>query len=196
MRAGFAAHFAAVLSFVTVLPGCAARVSTFDITDFREPGDAKRYRETFDEGYYALDGDGNVDVVLCRMTAPGDDAAGREINQVIHIRSVWRSIPGDTVSHATQINATVRYHILSGRVGAAFEGAGSVFFSRDLRSDELTGTLELAKLRPKGRVAAANSLFRHAEIAGAFVARHDPRRVVQIVNEMNRRFEPTPRGPE
>jgi hypothetical protein len=171
--------------------GCSVRTSTFEIVDYREPGEAKRYRETFDEAYYTLDEHGNVDIVLRRLS-PRETEPGQGITQVIHIRSVWRSIPGDTVAHRTQINATVSYHILSGRVGATFEGAGSVFFTDNRRTDRLVGTLDLATLRPKRRLVAGSPLFRRAELAGEFCAARNPRRVVRIINEMNRRFGPLP----
>jgi hypothetical protein len=170
--------------------GCSARTTMFEITDYRRPGDAQRYRETFDEAYYAIDPHGNVDVVLRRAAAPGEAGADQRITQLIHISSVWRSIPGDTVAHPTQINATVTYHILSGRAGATFEGAGSVFYQRSPRSDLLNGALDLATLRPKRRLAAGAALFQKAEIRGQFEAKHNPRRVTQLINEMNRRFGP------
>jgi len=48
------------LAFVA---GCAPRVSQFEIIDHRKAGGAQRYEERFDEGYYCVDGSGNVDVV-------------------------------------------------------------------------------------------------------------------------------------
>ncbi len=171
--------------------GCSVRMSTFEITDYRDPDGAKRYRETFDEAYYALDDHGNVDVILRRATPSKSDPIN-EIVQVIHIHTVWRSIPGDTVAHRTQINGTVSYHIISGRVGATFEGAGSVFFSEQQRTRTLTGTLDLARLHPKRRLVADSHLFKLAELAGEFRAEHNPRRVVRIINELNRLFGPLP----
>jgi hypothetical protein len=172
--------------------GCSTRATTFEIVDYREMGDARRYRETFNEAYYTLDGRGNVDIILRRDTTPGEGETGASpaITQVIHIRSVWRSIPGDTVANRTQINATVSYHILSGRVGATFEGAGSVFYERVRQSNVIRGTLGLATLQPKRLLTSGTTLFRQAEIVGEFEAKENPRRVTQIINEMNRRFGP------
>jgi hypothetical protein len=179
----------AVLGLIPILvSGCSTQTTTFEITDYRQPGEARRYRETFDEAYYALDPNGNVDIVLRRAVAPGDAGASEGITQLIHINSVWRSIPGNTFAHSTQINATVKYHILSGRLGATFEGAGSVFYRRARRSAKLNGTLDLATLRPKRRLAAGAALFQQAVIRGQFEAMHDPRRVTQLINDMNRRF--------
>ena len=175
------------------LSGCAVRPSTFEIVDYRDPGDAKRYQESFDEAYYDLDNHGNVNLVLRRSGAGEGDGAGEsDVTQVIRIRSVWRPVPGRTVSHATQINATVSYFIASGRVGDAFEGAGSVFFSQDRGKDTLTGTLDHAVLRPKRQLAPGEPLFARAELSGEFRAARDRRQVVRIMNETDRRFGPMP----
>ncbi len=186
--AGFSVALALLLF---AIPGCSVGESTFEIADYREPGVAKRYRESFDEAYYTLDDDGNLDLIL-RRSEPSESDPKHIITQVIHIRSVWRCIPGETVTHRTQINGTVSYHIISGRVGATFEGAGSVFFKHRKRTDTLTGTLDLASLRPKRRLAGGADLFRRAELRGRFRATRDPRRVVRIINEMNRLFGPLP----
>lgn len=185
------AIFAAVaIILLTASTGCSTRLATFEIIDYPKPGEERRYRETFDEAFYSLDGHGNVDVVLRSLTDGGSDPSGA-VTQIIHIHGFWRSIPGSTVAHSTQLNATVAYHILTGRVGATFEGAGSVFFKHDHRNGVLVGKLDLATLQPKRRLAGGSPLFQRATLRGRFHAEHDPRRVVQIVNEMNRRFTPT-----
>lgn len=188
-----------VRSRILVLPllfisgtGCSVKTSTFEIVDHRQSGEAERYHETFDEAYYALDGHGNVDIVL-RRSAPAESEPGQTITQVIHIRSIWRCIPGATVAHRTQINGTVRYHIVSGKAGATFKGAGSVFFKQNGRRDTLTGTLELALLRPQRRLVAGSTLFERAELMGEFRAQRDPRRVVRTINEMNSIFSRPPK---
>ena len=112
---------------------------------------------------------------------------------MIHIRGIWRCIPGATVAHRTQINGTVSYHIVSGKVGATFKGAGSVFFKQNDRRDTLTGTLELALLRPQRRIVADSTLFERAELMGEFRAKRDPRLVVRTVNEMDAIFSQPPK---
>jgi len=170
--------------------GCAVRPSAFEIVDYREPGDAKRYRETFDEAYYDLDQHGNVNIVLRR--SGGRSAGESEVTQIIRIRSVWRPVPGKTGSHATQINATVSYYIVGGRVGDTFEGAGSVFFTQNRGKNILTGSLDRAVLRPKRQLATGEPLFARAELSGEFRAARDRRQVVRIINEADRLFGPLP----
>ncbi len=179
----------ALLITVILLAGCSARTSTFQITDYREGAQAKRYRETMDEAYYDFDAQGNVDIVL-RRCAPGRAVPQKDITQVIHIRTVWRSIPGDTVAERTQINGTVSSHIVHGRVGATFEGAGSVFYTLNRRKETLSGSLGQALLRPRRRLGAGSEIFTRAELMGEFHATRDHRRVVRIINDMGRLFGP------
>ena len=134
------------LAGAALIAGCSARTSTFDIIDYREGAGARPFRETFDEAYYDFDASGNVDIVLRRIE-PADADPGLEITQVIHIRTVWRSIPGKTIAHRTQINAAVSYAIVHGGMQASFEGAGSVFFTENRAKSAINGTLEQALLR-------------------------------------------------
>jgi len=169
---------------------CAVRPTTFEIVDYREPDGAKRYRETFDEAYYDLDQYGNVNIVLRRSGGPSE--AESDVTQIVHIRSVWRPVPGRTVSRATQINATVSYYIVGGRVGDTFEGAGSVFFTQNRGKNTLTGSLDRAVLRPKRQLAPGEALFARSELSGEFRAVRDRRQVVRIMNEADRLFGPMP----
>lgn len=175
------------LALLIPLTGCAVQTSTFEIVDYRADGEAKSYHQTFDEAYYAVDDGGTVSIVLQRST-PSQSNPGSDVRQVIHLRSVWRCVPGETVSHRTQINGTVSYHLITGQIGATFEGAGSLFFSEDRKKHILTGSLDLATLKPTRRLAASHDLFRKAELKGQFHAVRDPRRVRRIVNDMNRLF--------
>lgn len=178
--------------FVLVLPlGCGVHPTAFEIVDYRDPGDAKRYRETFDEAYYDLDNQGNVNIVLRR--SGGRSGAGEsEVTQIVRIRSVWRPVPGKTGSNATQINATVSYYVAGGRIGDTFEGAGSVFFTQNRGKDILSGTLDRAVLRPKRQLAPGDPLFGRTELSGEFRAARDRRQVVRIMNEADRLFGPLP----
>ena len=170
---------------VVITTGCAPRSTVFEITDYRDPRNPLRYVESFDESYYDLDGHGNVDLVLRRSQPAGSDARVPMV-QIIHIRSFWRSIPGATVANATQVNGTVTYFIQTGQVSSIFEGAGSVFFKQHRGDNVLTGTLDLAQLRPVRRSATDPGLFEKTQLRGAFRAERNPRKVLRLVNELNR----------
>jgi len=177
----------AFLAAAIGIGGCAERLSRMEITDYREGGSPARYQEVFRDAYFDIDASGNVDVVLVRG---GDDGGGESdrLTQIVHIRSLWRSIPGRTVADRTQINATVRYYMVSGAFGETFEGAGSVFFRRDRRRDTLSGSLDLARLKPARRLASDGAIFQRADFAGEFHAVRDRRRVVRLVHDVDRRF--------
>ena len=179
------------LSIVLGLPlGCSVRSSTFEIVDYRDAGDAKRYQETFDEAYYDLDEHGNVNIVLRRTST--DQRGEQDVTQVIRIRSVWRPVPGRTASHRTQINAAVSYFVAGGRIGDTFEGAGAVFFRQNRGKTVLAGTLDHSVLRPKRQLAPGEPLFARAELSGTFRATRDRRQVVRIIHEADRLFGPLP----
>ncbi len=180
-----------MVALVVTAGGCSARWSRFLVVDYRDTGEPKRYQETFKEAYYSIGGDGNVELVL-RRSQPSESDPDVDITQLIHIRTVWRSIPGQTVADRTQINGVISYLIAGGGVGATFEGAGSVFFKENRRGDRLRGTLERALLRPTRRLAGGHSLFNRAQLQGEFQAKRDRRRVVRLVHEMNRLFGPLP----
>jgi len=170
--------------------GCTVGPSTFEIVDYRNPGDAKRYRESFDEAYYDCDQNGNVNIVLRRTG--GRSAGESEVTQIVRIRSVWRPVPGKTGSNATQINATVSYYIVEGRVGDTLEGAGCVFFTQNRAENALSGSLDRAVLLPKRQLTSGEALFARAELSGEFRATRDRRQVVRIMNEADRHFGPLP----
>ena len=168
---------------ISTMVGCSPRQSVFRITDYRDAHQPITYTEGFAEAYYSIDDQGNLDLVLRRST-PGEKDHDETITQIIHIRSFWRSIPGRTVASSSQINSTISYLIMTGRVGATFEGAGSVFFKENRSQNTLTGSLDEAFLSPTKRRGGGMDLFRHARLTGTFRATNDLRRTVRIINEI------------
>lgn len=173
------------------LSGCGLkpRTNVLTVVDRQTSGDEKRYYEKFDEAYYDLDGVGNVDLVL-RRSRPSGDRLDQRIEQVVHVRSVWASVPGRTVANSTQINGRITYAILSGDAGSTFEGAGSVFFRKTKQwgNEVLVGHLERTYLKAKRSLTSEPAIFDQAEVSGEFRAVRDGRRVRQIVNDLNREF--------
>ena len=186
-----AAGGAYLVSLLAVSAGCSSPVSRFQIIDHAGTHETHRYSATFSEAYYDIDGLGNLDLILRR----GPDlhtADGSEVTQLLHIRSVWRSIPGMTNANPTQVNGTICYALVGGNTGTTFEGAGSVFFDHNADKGTLSGTVEWALLRPRRRLSSAKPLFSHAEISGEFHAVRDRRKVVRMVNEIDRLFRSRP----
>lgn len=169
---------------LTIAAGCAIPTTVFRVTDHREPGVTKRYREHFADAYYRFDPAGNVEILLTRRQPPTHDTP--PLTQTVHLQGLWPCVPGRTVAHRTQINATVTYSIRSGALEAVFEGAGSLFLDKTTREGRLIGELALATLRPTYRSPTAGDLFERAELSGCFAAHHDPRRTVQLANDLSR----------
>lgn len=163
------------------IASCSTGRSTIRIVDHDAEGGRTRLRETFNEAYYRYDGQGNVDVVL-RRVEPGTRDAGGLITQLLHIHSVWESTPGKTIAERTQINATVRYQILTGAGESTYQGGGSIFLIP--KGDRLDGEIEYVTLSPVASSALVAGLFEQAELSGSFTAVQDGRRVVRWTNEM------------
>ena len=135
------------------------------LLDYSGSGSAQPYAESFPEAYYALDPEGNVDVVL-RRVAEARDGEG-EVVQLLHLRSFWRSIPGRTVADTTQINAAVRYEIATAGEVLRLEGAGSAFFSESRKGVELVGEVEEAFLKTEGQAEGVELPFGRVKALGA-----------------------------
>jgi len=176
-------------TIMLVCAGCSAPATTFEIVNYREPGRVERLHEVFDEAFYDVDEGGNVDIILRRETADRNDPSAK-IVQIVHLKTFWRSIAGRTVAHRTQLNGTVHYCIWSGELVATFEGVGSLFCDIDKRSNDLSGALELARLKPARQDTQGEPLFERAELSGTFSAKRDSRRVVGAINEIARAFPP------
>ena len=177
----------AVLTMTAV--GCAAPASTLDLVDYRDSAGARRFSVDFEEGFCAVDPRGNLDVVQ-RHSTDRDTPGGPAITQVVHLRTVWRSIPGLTVANETQINGTAVYAIVGGAASSTYEGAGSLYFVHDPVTGRIRGRLNRVVLLPKREVAAGEPVFQRVELSGTFDVEHDPRRTVQAINDLERLFGP------
>jgi len=173
-----------------VLAGCASPGATVRLLDYSDSATPQPYVESFPEAYYALDHQGNVDLVLRRVE---ESSAGEgEVVQLVHLRSFWRSLPGRTVADATQINAAVRYEITTAGERFRLEGAGSVFFSESLEGDELVGSVDEAHLKAAVEAERGELPFSRVKFSARFRAQCDRRRVTRWVNELDRSFPPPP----
>lgn len=172
--------------------GCSAAKSTFQIEDRSTNVQPRVFETEFDESYFDFDRQGNIEIVMRREDSgvPGGRVAHTE--QVLLLRSVWQPIPGHTFAESSQINGMVTYAILSGRTGATYEGAGSIFFHHHAASDTLSGTLELAALKPRRQRTPDSVLFEQVVVSGKFHAKRDRRQVVRAANNMARIFGPLP----
>jgi len=168
--------------------GCAGHPAVIQVVDYHAPSDVKRYQETFDEAYYDVDDQGDVHIVLRRQA--GAWGSGEDFTQVVRIKSVWRHVPGRSVSHRSAVNAQVSYFLVGARTGESFEGAGSVHLKVNKKGTKLTATLDQALVRPARKIGSDESVFTKAELSGKIEARRDRRQVVRLSNDMERTFGP------
>lgn len=175
-----------------VVAGCARPGATLNIIDVTPAGSPARYRQVFEEAYFDFDANRTANIVLLSRSADLRDPDST-IRQTVHIRSVWESVPGDTIAEKTQINATIRYVLQSGGLVGFYEGGGSLIFDASDSGDELEGTIELARLRPAQRGighaqpgTGGEAIFQLPIVEGKFRAVRNRRRVARVVNEVDR----------
>jgi hypothetical protein len=171
--------------------GCGPRVTEFNITDHRAAGPAEQYFERFDECFYCVDHNGNMDIVACRHSPATGDASDT-ITQVLHIRQLWSAVPGRTFVEETMINATISYLIVGPTGGASFDGGGFVTFNENRDGTEIRGRLESSALTPQRGLGDEADLFSRASVSGTFVARRHKAKVLRILHEMQRLVGPLP----
>ncbi len=190
----------ALLALPCAGAGCHPRSTRFEVVDYSADGAPARYYEEFDECFYDLDAQGNIEIVARRKGSMGPDDQN-PVTQVVHLSSIWRAVPGTTEVESTQLNATIKYWIRGPSGGVGFEGAGFVLFQENYKRETLTGELELSNLRLTRQVGTSPLLFEQMELTGAFRATRNKRWAVRITNEMERyfgpmpRYEPAPPGP-
>lgn len=175
-----------VLGVSLAMTACTAPTARLQLIDHGSDGQARVLHELFPEAFYRIDASGSAEIAL-RRSPRGDARSSRPITQLVYIKLLWHSIPGETISHRTQINGTVTYAILDGLGGETFEGAGSVFFEID-RNGVMHGTVDRAWIAPARRFGEASGLFGRTELSATFTAVCDDQRVAGIKNEIARLF--------
>ena len=180
---------ALALAAVALNQGCSGNQTRFEITNYLGVGQTEYYHEFFDDCFYATGEAGNVDLVLRRCVAPGQDCnVEGHLTQIVHVRTVFRAVPGRTHADSTMINGLVSYAIITDHGAVCFEGGGFLFCEENQHEKTLHGQLELSKLHPTRRVGQIGDIFDRAELKGTFTARPDRKKVVEILNEMDRLF--------
>lgn len=166
-----------------LVAGCAVDSAHIQITERPSTLETRRYQETFDEAYYDLSSSGILRLVL-RKHQPAS-LEGDALTQTIVVESVWRSDPGVTVAHRSQINGTVTYGLTGQRIVQTLTGAGSVFYYQNDAGDRLTGTLAHVVLEAQGP-QAGDGFLQRIELSGDFSASRDPHQALRMTNEIKR----------
>lgn len=173
------------------LIGCGPRETRIEIQSFREDGEVELLFQQFDTCYYALSAGGNMDIVMQSET-PSQIDPTQTILQTVHLRGFWKPIPGTTLAEETMINGTVCYMIVTGTAAVGYQGGLFISFKENSRRGRLTGKVESSRLVPLRKRGGAQEPFAAALATGTFVAKRDRRRVVKILNDIERRLGPLP----
>jgi hypothetical protein len=175
---------------ILALTGCGERRTAFNMVTIDPTGASERFHETFDECYFSVSPHRRVDVIARRVIETGPDEP--PISQLVHLRTAYRTMPGVTHAESSMINATVHYVILDGFGGTCYEGAGhlSTHESRDGRV--MTGKLEHAQVTRNRHIGQGGDIFVRAKLRGGYHAVRNRRKVVAMLNEINRLLGPQP----
>jgi hypothetical protein len=168
-----------------ILAGCAEPQTQFEIVNLKGVNEREHFSQQFDECFYTIGRGGRIDLVA-RRTDPG--SGGGRVTQLIHLKTEYTAVPGTTHAEESMINATVHYAVLDGQGGVCYEGAG--FVSTEELPDEglMLGALERAKLDENRRVGQGSEVFERVDLTGTYRAVRSRRRVVALLNELNRVF--------
>ncbi len=173
---------AILVSMAILLPACRSHVTRFEVIDYSPEAEPLHYFQEFDECYYRVDGEGNIDIVARRRGSPTNREDDGPV-QVVHLRSIFRPVPGLTPVERTMTNATVSYIILDRGDGVSFDGAGFLLCKIHRNGRELTATLEESTLQPMRHMGAGPQVFQRPRVTGRIHAQLDPRRTHRILNE-------------
>lgn len=189
---GILKHTICITGIASVLlVGCAPRETRIEIESFRSDGEVELLFQEFDTCYYAMTAGGHMDVVMQRETPSQVDPA-QTITQAVHLRGFWKPIPGTTLAEKTMINGTICYMIVTGTAAIGYQGGLFMSFKENAKKGRLTGKLESSRLVPLRKRGGAKEPFASALATGTFVAKRDRRRVVKILNDIERRLGPPP----
>ena len=179
-----------LVSICILLPACRSNVTRFEVIDYSSNADPLHYFQEFDECYYRVDGEGNIDIVARRRGRPTNRVDDGPV-QVVHLRTIYQSVPGQTPVERTMTNATVSYIIMDHGTGVSFDGAGFLLCTIHRNGRELTATLEESTLRPMRRLGTAGpQVFERPCVTGRIYAQLDPRRTLRILNESRHLLRP------
>lgn len=171
------------LPLVALLSGCVSDYGQIEIVERPNAIETRRYKETFDEAYYDIDRMGNLRLALRKHRSASLE--GQELTQTIVVESVWRSIPGVSVMHPTQINGTVRYELAGRAISQHLIGAGSVFMFENDARNRLDGSFSNVTL-VSPTPAEGDGFLQRVELSGKFSARRDPHQALRLVNDVKR----------
>ena len=171
--------------------GCTPPAQRIFVAAQRADGVSETLTEQFDEAWYSTDARNQWDFVL-RRARPGKADPAHDIEQTLHIRLFWKPVPGATYADSSQTDAVIQYLISSGPSAICYEGAGFLYFSRRIGSDDVSARIESASLTPARRIGEPAEPFGKCLLTGEFRARLNRGRTAELIRELNLRIGSKP----
>ena len=182
------------LTFSTITCGCATSRSTLTLS---QVGGNETFTQTFSHAFASQTPDGDYQIVLIQdatETAPHTDPGQPltatplpPVRQIVHIRTLWRPTRGTKPDHPCATNGSIDWYVMGGGTAGAtdmvkYEGVG--FVTVDPDGDTVEVTVRNASLKPTYRTGAMTDPLGKSRLTGNITARHDPRRVQEVLAEV------------
>ncbi len=176
-----------VVSAIALATGCGAERTRVDIRTYDEAGQEQQHFSAFNHASYRLSPGGLLELVMRAERASTIDPT-QTITQIVYLKTFWTPRPGTTYIEETQINARIRYALLTPPTGVRYDGAGFLTYKRDGSTGDLVCHLESATLAPRYRMGEAVEPFGSARLSGTVRATEDPRDVVTTLQMLDAQF--------
>ena len=173
---------AIVLGLFSASGGCAPSKTTVKI----DPLDASRPRasQTFSRVYFAPSDMGGYDIVLVedgirprvqsgKPNAPLQPAEVEPLRQVMHLRVLWRPLPGSKPDQPSATNAVIRWVITSNlprHEADRLEYQGAGFVSIYPNAHAANVLIRSASINPAAHTGELEDLIGRSTLAGTFEA--------------------------
>ncbi|MGQ9649446.1 MAG: hypothetical protein ACUVXJ_05005 [Phycisphaerae bacterium] len=179
--------FVGLLAGLAGLAGCSSQSTRIHLTTYDEAGREQHHYADFNRAAFLVNPSGLVELGM-RVEQPSKLDPTQTITQLVHIKEVWKPVPGRTAVERTQINVQVRYAILTPPTGVRYDGAGFLYAKFKEGSTTISGEIESGRLAPSYRMAEAVLPFGVARISGTFRAVKNPGEVIEIARQLDLLF--------
>ncbi len=180
-------HGVMLAGLLAGLAGCSSQSTRIHLTTYDETGREQHHYADFNRVAFLINPSGLIELGM-RVEQPSKLDPTQTITQLIHVKEVWKPVPGRTAVERTQINVQIRYAILTPPTGVRYDGAGFVFAKVKKDSTTISGEIESGRLAPSYRMAEAALPFGVARFSGPFRAVENPGEVIEIARQLDLLF--------
>ncbi|HPD30841.1 MAG TPA: hypothetical protein PLL20_12655 [Phycisphaerae bacterium] len=180
-------HGVMLAGLLAGLAGCSSQSTRIHLTTYDETGREQHHYADFNRVAFLINPSGLLELGM-RVEQPSKLDPTQTITQLVHIKEVWKPVPGRTAVERTQINVQVRYGILTPPTGVRYDGAGFLYARFKEGSTTISGEIESGRLAPSYRMADAMLPFGVARISGPFRAVKNPGEVIEIARQLDLLF--------